>query len=247
MSNISIELVPRNRESLLDEINLVNEGFPEIDVINIPDLLRFNIRSYQACNMIKDCSKKLIPHIRAIDFDISKEFKLAGVFNEACIKEILVIRGDEPQGMIKSVYPTTSIELVKKIKNEIKGVKIYGGIDQYRNNIKGELDYVKMKLDAGFDGFFTQPFFDIRLFEIFMEKLEKYDIYWGVSPVTSEQSKFYWETKNKSVFPNSFRPDLDWNINFTKTVLSIVREKNLNMYLMPIKIDLKKYLENIFR
>jgi methylenetetrahydrofolate reductase (NADPH) len=246
MQSISIEIVPRSYESMQSELEILRNNFSQINTVNVPDLLRFEIRSYYSCRVVRKYYENFIPHIRAIDYDPDKIFRLKDYFIENNIKEMLIIQGDEPQGMGRKIYPTTSIELVRKIKKEMNDVRIYGCIDQYRNNIKGELDYIRIKNDAGFDGYFTQPFFDMRLFEIFAEKLENYNVYWGISPVTSQQSRLYWETKNKSTFPKNFRPDLDWNAEFARKILEIAKSNNLNVYLMPIKINIKEYLGSIF-
>ncbi len=245
MSLISIELVPRNYEQLKHELNLVKTSFRQITAVNIPDLLRFEIRSWVACEVVNKYCNKCIPHIRAIDFDLKSDFKLKEYFQKNNINEILVIRGDDPQVMTKKIYPTTTVEFSKKIKKEIPDIKIYGGIDQYRSNIRDELEYINRKIDAGIDGFFTQPFFDIRLLEIYAEKIETKNIYWGISPVISEQSKLYWETRNRAVFPKDFEHNLEWNVKFSKKVLEFSKNNNYNVYFMPIKIDLKEYLTRI--
>ena len=49
MSEISIELVPRSVESLEQELARVREHFPGVGTVNIPDLLRFEMRSWQGC------------------------------------------------------------------------------------------------------------------------------------------------------------------------------------------------------
>ena len=76
MHKIFIELVPRDRESLQQEMQLVRENFPAVDTINIPDLLKFPLRSWDACIQAKELFPHTIPHLRAIDFDLSKPFPL---------------------------------------------------------------------------------------------------------------------------------------------------------------------------
>jgi methylenetetrahydrofolate reductase (NADPH) len=72
LGQISIELVPRNREDLLLELQQLRHHFPDIDTINIPDLLKFPLRSWEACILAKNHYPHAIPHLRAIDFDLSK-------------------------------------------------------------------------------------------------------------------------------------------------------------------------------
>ena len=114
------------------------------------------------------------------------------------------------------------------------------------NSIKDEMGYLDKKKDCGFDGFFSQPFFDLRLLEIFLENYENDEIYWGISPVTSIRSKNYWETRNRASFPKEFTPSFEWNVNFAKRAIEYLDKKKHQLYFMPIKIDMEKYLKCIF-
>jgi methylenetetrahydrofolate reductase (NADPH) len=105
---------------------------------------------------------------------------------------------------------------------------------------------LQQKIEAGATGFFSQPFFDLRLLEIYSEYLEGYDVYWGVSPVTGERSKLYWETRNRAIFPKSFAPTLEWNVRFGQEVMNFCRNNSFNLYLMPINVNLTNYLKKLF-
>ncbi len=48
---------------------------------------------------------------------------------------------------------------------------IYAGLDPYRDSLQSELNYTNEKLEAGADGLFTQPFFDLRWMEIYADHL----------------------------------------------------------------------------
>ncbi|MEG6584035.1 methylenetetrahydrofolate reductase [Dendrosporobacter sp. 1207_IL3150] len=246
MSRIAIELVPRDEVSLLTELDLIKNNFPVVDTINIPDLLRYEIRSWEGCTYAQPNYKYVIPHIRAIDINLDQPLRMADFFKEKNINEVLVIKGDPPQDMTHKIYPSTSIDVIRKFKEEIPGIKVYAGIDQYRDSMRKEADYIKQKIYAGADGFFTQPFFDLRLMEIYSEILEGKEVYWGISPVTSEKSLNYWETKNNVVFPTNFQPNLAWNIEFAQKALEFTGRTNANIYFMPIRTDVHKYLQGIF-
>ena len=64
MSTLSIELVPRDRDSLGREMQLIREHFPAVQTINIPDLLKFPLRSWDACSQAKNFFPHAIPHLR---------------------------------------------------------------------------------------------------------------------------------------------------------------------------------------
>lgn len=245
LSKIAIELVPRNRETLEHDLLQVKNNFPQIDIINIPDLLKFELRSWDACSQAKTHFPHAIPHLRAIDFDLSQPFPLTETFTEAGFDSVLVIAGDQPQDMSRRVYRTSSTELIRAIKVALPDIKVYAGIDPYRTGIKTELDYVKRKLDAGAEGFFTQPFFDLRLMEIYRDLLAGLEVFWGISPVMSARSKDYWDNLNNAIFPPDFEPTLQWNRDFARQALDFVERTGTNLYFMPIRVDLVKYLEGL--
>lgn len=235
---ISLELVPRTKESILEEVEKISKNLNKVNAINIPDLLRFDLRSWVACGYVKPFFQDAIPHFRAVDINLNEPLPMAAFLKENRLKEIIVISGDIPQDMSRKMYPSDVLEVIKKFKMEIPGIKIYAGFDPYRQGIHKELDYVHAKRDAGADGFFTQPFFDLRLFDIYAELLQPFEVFWGVSPVLSLNSKHYWETRNKVIFPQEFKPTLEWNRDFTKSVLNRVTSMDGNAYFMPIKASL---------
>jgi methylenetetrahydrofolate reductase (NADPH) len=245
LQKVSIELVPRDYEALQQEMQLVQNNFPNIDIINIPDLLKFPLRSWDACSQATEFFSQTIPHLRAIDFDLSQPFPLVETFRENSIESVLVIAGDQPQDMSRRVFRTTSVELIRALKAQMPELKVYAGIDPYRSGIKTELDYVKRKIDAGAEGFFTQPFFDLRLMEIYHDLLSGVETFWGISPVMSVRSKDYWDNLNNAIFPPDFEPTLEWNRKFAKRALNFCQSTDSSIYFMPIRVDLVKYLEGI--
>jgi len=245
-TRISIELVPRTLEAVTQDLKCLQSRFSSIDTVNIPDLLRFDTRSWEACIQAKQTHAHAIPHLRAMDFDLSKGFPLAQTLIEHGIDELLLVTGDMPQDMGKRVYDTNVLKFIHKIKSDYPQFKVYAAIDSYRSGIRQELQYIQQKREAGADGFFTQPFFDLRLLQIYAEQLPDDEIFWGISPVVSEGSKNYWESKNHVVFPRDFDPSLAWNTAFANQVLQLVRQrKNNHAYFMPIRLDLEQYLSNI--
>ncbi|MDR1899114.1 MAG: methylenetetrahydrofolate reductase [Treponema sp.] len=248
---VSLEAVPRSAAAL-SAVAAAAAGFRRITVINVPDLLRFPIRSWEACGVLSENSVSpfcFIPHLRAVDYDPAKPFPHAGFFRRAGIRTALVVKGDLPGGQdtipVRPFYPTETPAFIKKLKAELPELEVYAAFDPYRTNIRYELDYVKAKEDAGAAGFMSQPFFDLRLLEIYAEYLEGKKVFWGVSPVLSASSRNYWESRNRAVFPRAFRPDLCWNIDFGRRVLRFCEERGFHLYLMPIKVDLAAYLSGV--
>lgn len=245
MTRVSIELVPRSSESLDADLAVLCERFPGVDTVNIPDLLRMELRSWQACARARERLAHAIPHLRAMDFDPDRPFPLTGFLRERRLDAVLVVTGDPPQDMAHRVYPTTPADLIAQLKREAPELRVYAGFDPYRSGARAELDYVAAKLDAGADGLFSQPFFDLRLMEVWAELLAGCEVWWGVSPVNSPRQCRWWQTKNKALFPAGFEPTRKWNRAFARSALEWARERDTNLYFMPIRTGLSDYLDGI--
>jgi methylenetetrahydrofolate reductase (NADPH) len=242
---ISIELVPRNEEVLKQELTLLKEQFKAVNLINIPDLTRFDIRAWDGCAIASQFFPHTIPHIRALDIDPNNPLPMKQRLLDSGIKEILVVTGDPHTDPSVPQYDVNAVDIIKKFKAEMPDIKIYAAIDQYRSGFQEEMHYLLEKKAAGAVGFFTQPFFDIRFMEIYGEILADQEVFWGVSPVTSEKAKAYWEKRNCVVFPQEFQPTLEWNRKFASQALNFAKTSNTNIYFMPIRIDIEKYLGGI--
>ncbi len=243
-TRISIEIVARDHQSLDKELAIVKREFPAINTINIPDLMRFELRSWEACSRAKAQLAHCIPHLRAIDFDILNSPELIAAAVDG-LDELLVVTGDIPQDLGRLIYPTTSCQLIQHIKQHWPDKRVYAAIDPYRQSFSQEILYCQQKISSGADGFFTQPFFDIRLMSLYDDILPDTEIYWGVSPVLNARSKAYWQTRNKAIFPCDFEPTMQWNRTFAQQALTFIRQRNQHLYFMPIRADLKEYLQGI--
>lgn len=247
MKRMSIEFIPRNMEVLKQELEAVFSEFSEFDTINVPDLLRFDVRSWEACVEAKKYCKTTVPHIRAIDIDMKKPLPMAEYLLDNGIREVLVLTGDPPQDFKRRIYPTTSVDLIRKFAKELPHIKVYAALDQYRSGIRTELEYCARKEDAGAVGFYTQPFFDERFLELYAEMMEPYEVFWGISPILSQNSFFYWEAKNRAIFPNTFEPTWECNVDVGQKIYDKVKSFDGNAYFMPIRTDVVKYLEAILK
>lgn len=243
---ISVELIPRDKEILANELQQIKDNTFPIDLINIPELLRFETHSWEGAKLAQEHGFKAMPHIRALDINLNDKLPMQEYLHSHKINDVLVITGDPPQSMAHKVYPTISTDIIRKFHDEMPEINVYAGIDQYRSSMRQELYHIRRKIQAGACGFFTQPFFDLRYMEMYAEMLKGSNIYWGISPVLSERSVSYWETKNNVVFPKDFEPTLEWNIEFARKVRDFVTKHNSNMYIMPIRADLVEYMQGIF-
>jgi methylenetetrahydrofolate reductase (NADPH) len=71
------------------------------------------------------------------------------------------------------------------------------------------------------------------------------NVFWGIAPVVGPRSRAYWETTNKIIFPSDFNPTLDWNRAFARSAIRAIGNLDANVYLMPIRVDLAKYLNGL--
>ena len=174
MKRISVELVPR--DALREELAVLKEGGFAIDLINIPDLLRFPTRSWEGAALAQQYFPTAMPHIRAMDVDLERPLSMGEYLRQNQIKEVLIIEGDPPQDMTHTVYPTVTTDVIRKFREELPEIRVYAGIDQYRGSMQQEQYRIRRKLQAGAAGFFTQPFFDLRLLAMYAEMLEGLEV-----------------------------------------------------------------------
>ncbi|MDH5730066.1 MAG: methylenetetrahydrofolate reductase, partial [Gammaproteobacteria bacterium] len=132
-------------------------------------------------------------------------------------------------------------DLIKIIRADFPEIKIFAGFDPYRSSIKQERQYIEKKFNAGVDAILSQPFFDMRLLEIYSEFIPSDKVYWGISPVVTDKSKAYWEKMNHAIFPADYQATYDWNIETAKRILEFATDQGSHVYFMPIRINLESY------
>ncbi len=241
-----VELVPRDLEALKTEAHHILNECKAINGINIPDVLRLPNRSHTSAELLLSHGVQAIPHIRAMDRPEEETIAIIERLIQKGLNSVLIVAGDKPNQIGFNTYPITPIMVVEKLKIQFPELRIYCGLDPYRDSFKKELEYCRMKLHAGADGFFTQPFFDKDLARIYLEQFSDTPLFVGISPVLTEQSYNYWVTKNNAIFPSSFALDLDTNFRIGKEIIETAKKFNQNTYLMPIKMDAFEYVKGIF-
>lgn len=236
---ISFEIVPRTPQAFDDQYRFALSLGESINMINVPDIQRFDIRSWDTAKKINRNVHQFVPHFRATDFSLESG-KLFEIIEENELDHVLLVSGDPPEGMRK-VHNTNVLDLISAVHKRFPKITIHAGFDPHRSGLQDECDYVFRKVDAGASSFFSQPFYDTRLIEIYAEHLQGIDTFIGLSPITTTASKNYWEVKNKVKFPNAFKAEYDWNINFSNQVIAMARDMDFNIYFMPIRIDLESF------
>ncbi len=240
---VSFEIVPRSAEAFDKQYEYVESLGQRIDMINVPDIQRFKTRSWVTGSKIKRNQHIFIPHFRAVDFSLQSG-DIFQVIDDFELDHLLLVSGDPPSGM-KKVHNTNVLDLIRSVRARYPDLIIHAGFDPHRNGLQDECDYIKRKVDAGVNGFFSQPFYDIRMVEIYTEQMRGLEVFIGLSPITTQSSKNYWEVKNKVQFSQNFQADYAWNIDFSNQVIALAKEQNFNIYFMPIKIDLDKFFSQL--
>ena len=242
--NISFEIVPRSLEAFDQQYAFVQKLDDGIHFINVPDIQRFDTRSWELATRIDRSKYRFIPHFRAIDFKVDGG-ELFRIIEDYQLDSVLLVTGDPPEGLKRAFYNTDVVDLIRVVRQRFPDLNIYAGFDPHRQGLQDECDYIQRKADAGARGYFSQPFYDKRLIDIYAEHMQGLETFIGISPITTQASMNYWEVKNKVKFPLSFRPDYDWNVNFANDVMASAAANGLNVYFMPIRIDLERYFGGI--
>ncbi len=240
----SFEIVPRTNQAFEEQYNFVKTLDQSISMINVPDIQRFDIRSWETGENIDRKKYQFVPHFRANDFSIESG-DIFKIIEENELDHVLLVSGDPPEGIKRKFHNTSVLDLIESVKKKFPNITIHAGFDSHRSGIQEECDYVQKKIDAGATSFFSQPFYDVRMIEIYAEQLEGIDIFIGLSPITTLASMNYWEVKNKVKFPTSFEAEYKWSIDFSNKVIAMARDVGFNIYFMPIRINLEDYFGKI--
>ena len=240
----SFEIVPRTDQAFDDQYNFVSTLGDSISMINVPDIQRFDIRSWETGRKIDRNKHQFIPHFRATDFSLQSG-DIFQIIEENELEHVLLVSGDPPEGIKKEYHNTSVLDLIRVVKQRFPDITIHAGFDSHRTGIQDECNYVHRKTDAGASSFFSQPFYDLRMVEIYAEHMQGIETFIGLSPITTLTSMNYWEVKNKVKFPAVFEAEYEWNINFSNKVIAMARELGFNIYFMPIKINLEEFFGGI--
>ncbi len=236
----SFEIVPRTEQAFEQQYQFVSTLGESISMINVPDIQRFDIRSWETGAKIDRNKYHFVPHFRATDFSLQSG-EIFRIIEENQLDHVLLVSGDPPEGIKRKFHNTSVLDLIRAVKQKYPAITVHAGFDSHRSGIQDECNYVQRKVDAGASSFFSQPFYDIRMIEIYAEHLQGIEMFIGLSPITTLPSMNYWEIKNKVKFPKNFKAEHDWNIDFSNKVIAMAKETGFNIYFMPIKINLEDY------
>lgn len=264
---LSVELVPRDEASMASQLAEV-VCLPRVDTINVPDLSQFELRGTQAADQVRSAGRwARVLHLRATEVCASAGAadELAKGLDAVGVREVLVVSGDQgpatkpASGATSSgqtsrntstvraagTCETPALEAIRLLKAADPGLIVYAALDPYRAGFADELAYAEAKLEAGADGLFTQPFFDLRLLDVWRELTAGVNVFWGITSVTSPRSQRYWLSRNRAVFPFGFEPTLEWHRALAARVVDDVAARGGNLYFMPIRVGIVDWLGDL--
>lgn len=141
----------------------------------------------------------VVSHLTCVGASRNETFKLLDSYRKSGICNIMALRGDPPKNGNSLIFPESDFkhaaELVSFIKKHFPeiGIGVAGfpeGHPETPNRLK-EIDFLKMKVDAGADYICTQLFFDNHDFYDFRERCEIAGIHLpilaGIMPITSRK------------------------------------------------------------
>ncbi|MEK9656928.1 MAG: methylenetetrahydrofolate reductase [bacterium] len=236
-----LELVPRDLDDLLILSKLAVDQY-SFEGINIPDVQRLSIRSHEAAAYLLKHNLDAIPHLRCVSASIDTLLDIVSSLVDLGLSKVLVVNGDIPQ-VLEQTFDNTSLFVIEAIKEKFSDIVVYAALDPYRQNFKRELLYCEQKINAGADGFFSQPFFDSHLAAIYLDQFRDASFFIGSSPVLTDKSYQYWRNRNHVFFPSDFELTLDFNIKLAKDLISLVDSFKQHIYLMPILMDPLSYMK----
>ncbi len=240
-----VELVPRDIEHLKKEAQEILAQFPFINGFNIPDVLRLENRSHDAARALLDIGINAIPHIRTVDRSLEETTRIVHELVDAGLTHVLFVTGDHLENG-RTRFEVSPLHITEVIKPKFPNLKVYCGMDPYRQSFQQELVYCRQKKEAGADGLFSQPFFDKDLARIYLEQLEGFEFFVGISPVLTEKSFHYWINRNHAFFPKKFKLTEESNYDIGAEIVETAHAFNQHCYLMPITFSATDYVRGVF-
>lgn len=245
--DIALELVPRSIDGILAESKESLSTFPFVTSVNVPEIRRLPIKSFEPSLNLLENSVPATPHFRMIDRSEKELIGKISLLVRAGLKQVLLIGGDPPKDNPDFVPSgLTTLQGIRAVKREFPNLKVFAGLDPYRNPFREELDYAFRKQEAGADGFYTQPFFSVGMLELWAEQLPDTEIWFGIAPIYTERSRNYWERVNKVVFPPNFSFDRNYNTRLARQLLVTISETKARACLQPVANGALEYLQDIF-
>ena len=130
--------------------------------------------------LVEENNLVVMPHLTCVGQDQNSLESLLSNYQASGIKNIMALRGDVPKGVDDFDFSKQdlcfALDLVKFIKQQgdfCVGVAVYPEGHIEASSLEKDLEYTKMKIDAGADFAITQMFFDNNYFYSFLDRMQK--------------------------------------------------------------------------
>ncbi len=158
-----------------------------------------------------------LAHVTCTSFDKKETAAIIDGFRTHHVQNILALRGDKQKDAVdEAEHYQYAYELVQKIKSMgdfCIGGACYPEGHAESGTLDADVDYLKIKVDAGCDFLVTQMFFDNSLFYRYVDKMAKKNmnipILIGVMPVTKAKQIEKMVSLSGATIPQNLQTLLD--------------------------------------
>jgi methylenetetrahydrofolate reductase (NADPH) len=199
---ISFEYFPPKTDAGKDK--LLNEITPALNALNPA----FFSVTYGAGGTTREATLGVVSAMREAGIDVAPHLSFGGDDEDAIgalldtykargIRRLVGLRGDMPSGMGATMQLVHANELVAFIRErngdhfEIE-VAAYPEIHPESNSYDSDIQFLKMKFDAGADSAITQYFYNVEAYFYFLDQCAAagidQPIYAGIMPITNYQN-----------------------------------------------------------
>ena len=117
-----LELVPHSLKELEETAIKATQEFG-IDGINIPDVNRIKIRSYEGSEHLLNHNIATVPHIKSIADTLTNTVNQVEKLVHLGLKKVLIVSGDPPQSINIKPYDPPPIQVIEALKKKIPIVR----------------------------------------------------------------------------------------------------------------------------
>ncbi|NOR71523.1 MAG: methylenetetrahydrofolate reductase, partial [Methylomarinum sp.] len=111
----SFEIVPRTYQAFEEQYQFVSTLGESISMINVPDIQRFDIRSWDTGKKVDRSKHQFVPHFRASDFSLESG-DIFRIIEENELDHVLLVSGDPPEGIKREFHNTSVLDLIRVVK-----------------------------------------------------------------------------------------------------------------------------------
>ena len=196
---ISFEYFPAKTEAGKDK--LLNETTPALNALN-PEF--FSV-TYGAGGTTRDTTLGVVSAMREAGIDVAPHLSFGGddedaigellnTYKERGIRRLVALRGDMPSGMGTALQLVHANQLVEFIRErtgnhfEIE-VAAYPEIHPESKSYQSDVEFLKVKMDAGANSAITQYFYNVEAYFYYLDQCAAagitQPIYAGIMPITN--------------------------------------------------------------